>query len=329
MFIIIEPGEQGLLERFGKPVEGRTLLDPGLHVVFPWPVDKVRRFRTERIQGFEIGTPEESTNETAAVLWTVSHNIAETNFLVANRVQWTSTTTTNAAGEVTSKQPPPISLITGTIPVQYQVTNLMDWEYKNEDSPSLLEDLAYREVVRFLAAVDMNEIMSSGRGAGAEELRERIQTAADQHHMGARILWVGLHDLHPPVKVAPDYEKVVGAIHTKRARILGAKADQIKTNALAEAQATNVLNVASADAVRTEVGSAARAQLFTNQVAAYNADPAVYAERLYLKTFVNSTAGSRKYVLLTTNTHDVMQFDLQDRIRSDILNDITVAPKKQ
>jgi regulator of protease activity HflC (stomatin/prohibitin superfamily) len=328
MFVIIEPGEQGLLERFGKPVEGRTLLNPGLHLVFPWPVDKVRRFRTEQIQSFEIGTPEESGQESGAVLWTVSHNIAETNFLVANRVQWTSTVETNAAGEMTSKQPPPISLITGSIPIQFQVKDLKAWEYNNEDSPALLEDLAYREVVRFLAAVDMNEIMSSGRSGGAEVLRERIQTEADQHQMGARILWVGLQDLHPPVKVAPDYEKVVGAIHTKQAKILGAKADQIKTNALAEAQATNVINVASADAVRMKIGSGARALLFTNQMAAYNADPAVYAERLYLRTFVNSTAGARKYVLLTTNTHDVMQFDLQDRIRTDILNDVNVAPKK-
>jgi membrane protease subunit HflK len=328
MFIIIEPGEQGLLERYGKPVAERTLLNPGLHVVFPWPVDKVRRFRTEQIQSFEIGTLEESAKETGAVLWTVAHNTTETNFLVANRVRWTTTTETNAAGEVTSRQPPPISLITGTIPVQFQVKNLIDWEYNNEDSPSLLEDLAYREVVRFLAAVDMNEIMSSGRAAGAELLRKRIQEAADARGLGARVLLVGLQDLHPPVKVAPDYEKVIGAIHTKEARILGAKADQIKTNALAEAQATNVINVASADAVRTEIGSAARALLFTNQMAAYNADPAVYAQRLYLRTFVNSTAGARKYVLLTTNTHDVMQFDLQDRIRSDILNDVTVAPKK-
>jgi len=328
MVVIIEPGEQGLLERFGKRVEGRTLLNAGLHIVWPWPVDKVRRYRTEQIQSFEIGTPEINQQETGAVLWTVAHNQAETNFLVANRVQWTAESSTNAAGEVTSKQPPPISVITGSIPIQFQIKDLIAWEYNNEDSQSLLEDLAYREIVRFLAGVDMNEIMSYGRGPGAEQLRQSVQKAADQHRLGARILAVSLQDLHPPVKVAPDYEKVVGAIHTKQAKILAARADQIKTNALAEAQATNVINIASSDAVRTAIGSGARAGLFTNQIAAYEAAPSVYAERLYLRTFVSSTAGARKYILLTTNTHDVLQFDLQDKIRTDILNDVLVAPKK-
>jgi regulator of protease activity HflC (stomatin/prohibitin superfamily) len=280
------------------------------------------------VQSFDIGTPESEEKESGAVLWTVAHSVAETNFLVANRGQWTTETSTNEAGDASSKRPPPISIITGTIPVQYQIKDLVAWEYNNEDSRSLLEDLAYREVVRFLAAVDMNEIMSYGRGDGAEKLKEQVQKAADEHRLGARVISVGLQDLHPPVKVAPDYEKVVGALHTREAKILAAKADQIKTNALAEAQATNVINVASADAVRTGIGSAAKALLFTNQIAAYKIAPSVYSERLYLRALMNSTAGARKYVLLTTNTHDVMQFDLQEKIRTDILNEITPAARR-
>ena len=54
----------------------------------------------------------------------------------------------------------------------------------------------------------------------------------------------------------------------------------------------------------------------------------MYAERAYEQTFARATANARKYVLLTTNTHEVIQFDLQDRIRADILTDIaTPTPK--
>jgi len=66
---------------------------------------------------------------------------------------------------------PPVSLITGTIPVQFQITNLIYWAYNNEDSSSLLEDLATREVMRYLAGADMNDLLSHGRGRGAEALR--------------------------------------------------------------------------------------------------------------------------------------------------------------
>ena len=111
-----------------------------------------------------------------------------------------------------------------------------------------------------------------------------------------------LQDLHPPVKVAPDYEKVVAAIQTKQAKILAARADDIRTNALAGAQATNILNKASAERTAREIGALAQAALFTNQIPAFEAAPSVYPERAYLQTFARATANARKYLLLTTNT---------------------------
>lgn len=327
--VFIDAGEQGLLERCGRPV---SLLTPGAHVKLPWPLDHVYRFRTQQIQSFEIGTPPDAIQqEGPIILWTVAH-AKEDNFLVANR-EASSVETANAtnadATAVSSRRTPPVSLLTGSIPVQYQITDLSAWAYNNEDAPSLLEDLATREVVRYLVGVDMNEVMSYGRLEAAEQLRQRIQAAADSQKLGAKVVSVGLQDLHPPVKVAPDYEKVIGAIHSKAARILAARADEIKTNALAEAQATNVINVASAFRTRTEIGALAQAALFTNQIPAYKAAPAVYVQRAYLQAFANSTANARKYVLLTTNTHDVLQFDLQDKIRADILSDVGVQPAKK
>lgn len=327
--VFIEAGEQGLLERCGRPVDGRALLEPGPHLKLPWPLDHVYRFRTQQIQSFEIGASEEGAETNRFVLWTVAHfNKAEENFLVANRlpVAADDANTNNADGA--SRRTPPVSLVTGSIPVQYQITDLPAWAYNNEDAPSLLEDLATREVVRYLVGADMNEIMSVGRLEAAEQLRLRIQTAADGQKLGAKIVSVGLQDLHPPVKVAPDYEKVIGAIHSKEAKILAARADEIKTNALAQAKATNVINVASANRIRIESDALAQAALFTNQIPAYKAAPSVYVQRAYLQALAASTAGARKYVLLTTNTKDVLQFDLQDKIRADILTDVGVQPKK-
>ena len=40
-----------------------------------------------------------------------------------------------------------------------------------------------------------------------------------------------------------------------------------------------------------------------------------------------ATADARKYILLTTNTADVIVFDLQDKIREDLLN-LNVTPAK-
>jgi membrane protease subunit HflK len=321
--VFIESGEQGLLERFGRPVEGRSVLGPGAHFKLPWPMDTVYRFRTEQIQSFNVGfTPDPARENDPVVLWTVAHT-KEENFLVANSEK----SSLEATNQATGKRTPPISLLTVSIPVQYQITNLVAWAYTNEDSPALLQDLATREVVRYLAGVDMNEIMSHGRLEAAAILRERIQDSSNQRQLGARIVFVGLQDIHPPVKVAPEYEKVVGAVQTKQAKILGAEAEAIRTNALAGAQATTILNRANADKTAKEIGALAQAALFTNQIPAFRAAPSVYVQRSYLQTFARATANARKYVLLTTNTQDVLVFDLQEKIRDDLLN-LNVPAKK-
>jgi membrane protease subunit HflK len=326
-FVVIEPGEQALLEHFGKPVEGRAVLGPGPHFKWPWPVDRIYRFRTEQIQSFDVGlTPEAVDEQERAVLWTVAHTKqTEDNFLVANR----EPAGVGATNQPSGKRTPPVSLVTGSIPVLYQITNVVDWAYNNEDAPSLLQDLGTREIVRFLAGADLSDLMSAGRLEAGRTLAERIQAASDAKGLGARIIEVGLQDLHPPVKVASDYEKVVAATQLKESRILDARADEIKTNALSGARATTIVDAAKSDAVARQVGAAARAGLFTNQIPAFEAAPSVYVQRSYLSAFARSTANARKYVMLTTNTHDVIVFDLQDSIARDILNMKVPSPEKK
>ncbi len=320
--VFIESGEQGVREHLGKVVEGRGLPDPWENFKWPWPIVKVYRYPTGTIQGFEIGTAPDAVREEAkTVLWTVAHN-KEDNFLVANRVAVTA----ESAGQ--TKRTPPVSLLTGTIPIQFQITNLTAWAYNNEDSLSLLQDLATREVVRYLVGADMSEIMSHGRLEASRTLQARIQAAADQRQLGARIINAGLQDLHPPVKVAPDYEKVVAATHTRQAKILAAKADDIRTNALAGAQATSTINKAEAERQARQISALAQEALFRNQLPAFEAAPSVYAQRAYLQTLVRSTASARKYLVLTTNTQNTIQFDLQDKISEPLLGMKLPAPKK-
>jgi membrane protease subunit HflK len=312
--VIIEPGEQALLERFGKPVPGRSVLEPGAHLKWPWPIDHVYRYRTEQIQTFDVGfIPELGKENEPAILWKLVHT-KEDNFLIADR-----DATLSLPNQPTGKRTPPVSLLSVSIPVQYQITDLKKWAYNNSDAPSLLQDLATREVVRYLAAVNINEFMSRGRLEAGQTLVTRMQSAADENQLGARIVSVGLQDIHPPVKVAEDYEKVVGAAQTKQAKILAARADEIRTNALAEAQAVTITNRAAADRRATVTQAAAQAGLFTNQIPAYKIAPTVYAQRAYLRSFVRSTANARKYLLLTTNTHDVIIYDLQESYAEAIL----------
>ncbi|HWF19610.1 MAG TPA: protease modulator HflK [Verrucomicrobiae bacterium] len=322
-FVFIDAGQEGLLEHNGTPA---GVLKPGAHFTWPWPIDRVYRYATEQIQTINIGfVPDDSPMAGNTVLWTTPHN-KEENFLVANREMPALENQTNDA--TAGNRAPPVSLLTVSIPVQFQITNLTAWVYNNEDPVGLLTHISTREVVRYLVSVDLEEIMSRSRWDAAQALRTRIQAAADIHKLGANIVFVGLQDIHPPGKVAPDYEKVVSAIQTKEATILSARAEAIKAINIADAQAFTTVTDARADSTRRRVDAMAQAALFTNQLPAYLAAPAVYAQRAYLETFTRSITNARTYVMLATNTQDVIILDLEDKIRKDILESATLPPPK-
>ena len=323
--VFIEPGEQALLERSGKLVANREVLNPGAHFKLPWPVDKIYRYRTEQIQTLSVGfTPEKDEREETLVLWTVAHN-KEDNFLVANREQ---SSVESEAASTGAKKSPPVSLITVSIPVQFQVTNLVEWVYNHENGEELLGQIATREVVRFLVSADINDIMTHGRLESAQALEKRIQEAANAQKLGAKILFVGLQDLHPPVKVAPEYEKVVAAVQSRQAMIIRAEGEAIRTNNLATAQALSVTNLAEAARIKLELTASARAAAFTNQIPAYNAAPSVYVQRLYAQTFPRAVANARKYILVSTNTDHVITFDLQHNATDDFIRQQAEAINK-
>jgi regulator of protease activity HflC (stomatin/prohibitin superfamily) len=314
-FVFVDAGEQAVLERFGRPVAGGPLL-PGAHFKLPWPVEKAFRYRTEQIQTFDVGyTPDPQSDLVNTILWSVGH-AKEENFLVANHE---SVTIKNAGADDTLKAPP-VSLITVSIPVQFQIHDVMAWAYHNADPAALLQDLATRTVAHYLAGVDLSDVMSRARSEAAQLLRERLQSEADARQLGVRILFVGVQDIHPPTTVAADYEKVVGAEQTKLAAILNARAEAVRTNAIAGALAFTITNIAAAARQQLEVSSQARGALFRNQIPAFEAAPSVYQQRAYFQAFAAATAPARKYVLLVTNTQDVVVFNLEDKIRDDLLN---------
>ena len=318
----VDAGEQAVLEHYGKPA---GVYGPGAHFKLPWPADKIFRFRTEQIQSFDVGyTPDAQSESARIILWTVGHG-KEDNFLVGNRVP-TMDANASTNDSATTK---PMGLITVSIPVQFQITNITDWVYNNSQPDDLLQSLATREVVLYLAGSDLNDILSHGRLDAATTLRDRIQNAADERQLGAKIVFVGLQDIHPPTdnEVAATYEKVVGAEETKLAKILTAESDAIRTNAVADSGAFTLTNVADANRVRLVTSKYAEAALFTNQLPAFAAAPAVYRQRMFLQNFAEATKNVRKYVLLATNTQDILIFDLEEKVREDLGNlNITNSP---
>ena len=324
-FVFISPGEQGLLERFGRPVGDERVLEPGLHMKLPWPVDTVHRYRTREIQQVNVGfVLDEDDHHQASVLWNAKHSKEESNWLIASRDTRMAADTNNTSGETGI----PADLINISVPVQFQIRDLRAWAYNHTNASNLLERVATREVVRYLAGTDLFQVMATGRSEAAAELMTRIQKQADDLSLGVVIVLVGLQDVHPPGKVAPKFQEVVATLQETAARIHEAEGYSMKTLTLARAEAVRKVNDARSYSNSTVVAAAARASQFTNQIVAYRASPRVYLERAYLKTLERGLTNARKYVLAITNTQGVIEYNLEDKLRTDLIRDLTPPPPK-
>jgi regulator of protease activity HflC (stomatin/prohibitin superfamily) len=320
---VIPPGEQALLERGGRPVGGRNVLEPGLHFKLPWPIDRVYRYRTEQIQRFIVGAEPETMK---TIQWTVPH-AQEDNFLVANRGGDAASATNQSGGRPT----PPVSLLSISIPVQYQITNLLDWAYVNRDPGALLERVSRRAVAQFLAGAELTNLMSEGRQQAAETIQRVIQEESNERRLGVNIIFVGLQDIHPPVKVAADYEKVVSERENAAGLILEAQAHAIQTNTLARGVRQQRLNEAEADKANAITNAAARADLFAKQEMAYEAAPGpdgVYEHLAYLDMLSRTTRDALKKIINASgNTNWIYEFNEEQKLR-DFGNSIALPNNK-
>ncbi|MHC4509063.1 MAG: SPFH domain-containing protein, partial [Planctomycetota bacterium] len=106
--------------------------------------------------------------------------------------------------------------------------------YNHHEPEQLLKSICYRELTRFAASAkievdDDQSLLGAGRAEARQTLTTRIQKAADEAGLGIEIVFVGLQGIHPPVEVAADYQKVIGALQKKQALILQAHAERNRT----------------------------------------------------------------------------------------------------
>jgi len=234
--VVVDPNEEAIIEHFGNPVNDANevrLAGPGLTFKWPWPIDIAYKYPTKKVTELNIGFVPKTDPETGEVireplLWGKAHHEAEYHLLVASE----QTGTTSEAGAV------PVSLVVAAVPVQYRIKDLYHFIYNHSQPEKLLESICYRELAKFAASArievdneaDMaHSLLGAGKNQAKRILTNNIQKAADEAGLGVEIVFLGLQGIHPPPEVAPDYQKVVGAVQKKQALILRAQAERNKT----------------------------------------------------------------------------------------------------
>ncbi len=311
----VGPSQVGVREQFGKIVS-EELLTPGVYFTLPYPFGKISRYSCTEIHDVLVGPGMIDENgkklRPEIVTWTEKHYATESEFLVASEKV-----------DKTLKPATSVSFLGISLPIQYRIreSGLINFAYKHKDAPRILQNIGEMIATKYFASVSIMEIMSSGRQKAAADLKKQIQQAADDQNLGVDIVYVNLHDVHPPTeKVAPAFEAVIGSIEEKETEIL--KAKSYRERIIPQAQADKMQIEAQAKSYRYQITTVAQAEgeRFNKQLQAYEAMPEFFKLRTYLDMLEKDCADTRKYIMSSSIPNEIYELNFEQKARFDLID---------
>jgi len=232
--VVVEPGDQALRLRFGRPVdgvyEGRTM------VKLPWPVETAELYPTGRIRTLPLGTKPKPTGnyqpwgaegvlDPDANLFLVS---APTRSAALASSLAAVDATGLAGGAATGSLADQFALVDADIVLQWRVRDgeLDRFLSFSNDARTrrlpldmrerLLQATAKREVTQFLSTQPLDRILSAGESSLEYALRERIQSAFDALGSGIELVGVAIPRMRPPGAEADRFVELSISVQNAR-----------------------------------------------------------------------------------------------------------------
>lgn len=215
--VMIDVKEVGVVEHFGKIASTRPL-EPGLHVVFPWPVDKVEKVTASRIKSIPIGLEEDA--RTSSLLWTKEHAQKEYNLLLGDGRD----------------------LVSFNGYLEYRIGNVYDYLYQSQNPEEVLEEIAYRVLMIETVDKSLDGVLSESVQILGRRLTEEIKKEVEKQGIGIEVVALRFQNIHPPKQLAQDYQAVVSAQSYKETRIIDAHTYQIQQLAKANSVSLGLEN---------------------------------------------------------------------------------------
>jgi regulator of protease activity HflC (stomatin/prohibitin superfamily) len=243
---LIELGERGIYERFGAPVE---VLGPGLHLLLPWPLGRLRPVEFGTIHTVAIGVDEPSAQAA-----TEQVGAEDTPPLSLNRL-WESA----HAGQANYLVPSPgtgqqgFQSVSTEISVLYRVgltdAAALQSVYEVADPESLIREAGSRIVLRFFNSRTLLAVLGERRDNVAASLRDALAADLDSHHAGIEVISVLIEEIHPPAGAAAAYHAVQAAQINASASISDERGRAKRVAGVAQQEARQLTSAAHATAV--------------------------------------------------------------------------------
>lgn len=246
--VVVEPHQRAMILKWGKVV--REDVGPGIHVKWPWPIGtleipeytlEVRQgdrtvktdIRTvEGIRVLHIGTTPPD-DDTGPILWNKQHALNE-QFLIVQPSE-SEGEREERADDAQTPVTRDVALVAVEVPMHYVVSDVraFDEVAAPDVRDEMFASIGRRVVMQFASTLTVDQILASDRSRLAAELRKALQNEFASLNggrgAGIEILFVGIEGVHPPMKVAPEFEKVIGDLQKRDMAIEDAESYKIQT----------------------------------------------------------------------------------------------------
>ena len=281
-FYTLKPEETGVIVRFGQ--KALPYDEPGLHMKFPWPIDKLMRIQAKRVRVVEIGYRSISASpdtEPAAYEWNVQHR--------SGRFQRMPEEALMLTGDQ--------NMIELNATVHYSISHPDDFIFRQLDGDTTIRAAAESVMQMITTETPLDDLLTTGRRAIEQRARKMLQARMDRYGAGIEVLQVKLQDVHPSLEVVDAFRAVSGAYEEKNRLINEAEGYRNEQVALARGNAKAQLQNAASFTLGRVNRAQGDADRFDLREASFRSAPGPNETRLYFETIDQVLPGKKKLIL--------------------------------
>jgi len=250
--------QAGVHQRFGRIINPNV--KPGVHYALPWPIDKIDKVSVKIVQRILIDDFSSSLEKGS---------------------------TSYVFHEMTGLTPYCISgdnnIVNIICAIQYTVSNPVYYLFRIKANERLFRDVICNSIIKSLAALQVDEILTYGKRMIENTLRTEAQRKLDSLNCGLIIAFVELRDVRPPVTVQGAFDDVINAKIDKRKIVSQAQSRRNEQLPQANATATRMIEKAKTYKLERILAAHGETQRFVKQLEAYRKMKKVTKKRLYFE----------------------------------------------
>ncbi len=275
-FHIVNPGEYGVIQRFGA--WSRTQTDEGLGYHFPAPIEKITKINVKQQRsmsiGFTQGLPSRNGN-----------------------FQSMKTGLQNESLMLTSDR----NIVDLHMTIQWDIKSAEDYLFQIKDQENTIKKVAESAIREVVGQTEMFSIITTGRDLIEIKVKEIIQKNLDEYNSGVKIKQVLIQkaEVHPDVQRA--FQDVQSAKQDAENTENIARAYREKILPEARGQATQLLQEAQAYKQSQIAKATGDAERFKSIYTAYLTGKDVTKERIFIETMEDVLSNAEKIIIDSKN----------------------------